>query len=254
MTETQRRIREYKKALPHLKERVIAVAILLAISLTMITSVSFAWMTISRAPEVNGLATTISTNGNLEIALSGAEGLAPADSAVGDGSGSVLETNLKWGNLVNLSNAAYGLDKITLRLASLSKRNLTTNPIYSVQYGEDGRLVTQHTNDFAFTNYNGTVFEVPENSSIRYGVRAVSSVKYEDYKGGLFVVDQMAEIDRLFNAADNQFMGIYVNEAYMAAFDEKWYVLFFYFLNLAMVTADILLYFRNRTLDKLASI
>lgn len=216
MTETQKRIREYKKALPHLKERVIAVAILLAISVTMITSVSFAWMTISRAPEVNGLATTISTNGNLEIALSDVDGLAPDASAVGDGSGSVLETNLKWGNLVNLSNAAYGLDKITLRPASLSKRNLTTNPIYSVQYGEDGRLITQHTNDFAFTNYNGTVFAVPENAPIRYGVRAVSSVTYRNYKGELFLIDQISEIDRLYNAADNQFKEIYGNETYMA--------------------------------------
>jgi hypothetical protein len=46
----------------------------------------------------------------------------------------------------------------------------------------------------------------------------------------------------------------FMNEAYMASFAEKWYVLFFYFLNLAMVTADILLYFRNRKLDKLANI
>ena len=44
----------------------------------------------------------------------------------------------------------------------------------------------------------------------------------------------------------------FMNEAYMAAFAEKWYVLFFYFLNLAMVTADILLYFRNRKLDQMA--
>ena len=42
----------------------------------------------------------------------------------------------------------------------------------------------------------------------------------------------------------------FVNEAYMAAFAEKWYVLFFYFLNLAMVTADMILYFRNKKLDK----
>ena len=45
----------------------------------------------------------------------------------------------------------------------------------------------------------------------------------------------------------------FMNEAYMAAFSEKWYVLFFYFLNLAMVTADILLYFRNRKLDQKAA-
>ena len=48
--------------------------------------------------------------------------------------------------------------------------------------------------------------------------------------------------------------GKLINPVYMAQFSEKWYVLFFYFLNLAMVTADILLYFRNRKLDKLANI
>ena len=46
----------------------------------------------------------------------------------------------------------------------------------------------------------------------------------------------------------------FANEAYMAAFAQKWYVLFFYFLNMAMVGVDILLYFRNRKLDKLAGI
>ncbi|MBQ9091628.1 MAG: hypothetical protein IJY52_05105 [Anaerotignum sp.] len=42
----------------------------------------------------------------------------------------------------------------------------------------------------------------------------------------------------------------FVNEAYMASFSEKWYVLFFYFLNLTMVGIDLLLYCRNRKLDK----
>lgn len=41
-----------------------------------------------------------------------------------------------------------------------------------------------------------------------------------------------------------------MNEAYMAAFSEKWYVLFFYVLNLVMVGADLVLYFRNKALDK----
>ena len=41
-----------------------------------------------------------------------------------------------------------------------------------------------------------------------------------------------------------------VNEAYMAAFAEKWYVLFFYVLNFLMVGADICLYARNYKLDK----
>ncbi len=42
----------------------------------------------------------------------------------------------------------------------------------------------------------------------------------------------------------------FLNEAYMASFSEKWYVLFFYFLNLFMVGADLILYFRNKSLDK----
>ena len=40
------------------------------------------------------------------------------------------------------------------------------------------------------------------------------------------------------------------NEAYMAAFSQKWYVLFFYFLNISMVGIDILLYIRNSRLDR----
>lgn len=41
-----------------------------------------------------------------------------------------------------------------------------------------------------------------------------------------------------------------INEAYMASFAEKWYVLFFYVLNFLMVSADLCLYIRNYRLDK----
>ena len=44
----------------------------------------------------------------------------------------------------------------------------------------------------------------------------------------------------------------FANEAYMANFDEKWYVLCFYVLNLIMVSADLGMYFRNLRLDKKA--
>ena len=42
----------------------------------------------------------------------------------------------------------------------------------------------------------------------------------------------------------------FVNESYMVHFAQKWYVLFFYILNLIMVTADLILYFRNKGIDK----
>lgn len=42
----------------------------------------------------------------------------------------------------------------------------------------------------------------------------------------------------------------FLNETYMASFSQKWYVLFFYFLNLVMVGIDLILYARNKRLDK----
>lgn len=42
----------------------------------------------------------------------------------------------------------------------------------------------------------------------------------------------------------------FVNEAYMASFATKWYVLCFYVLNLLMVGADLCIYYRNYLLDR----
>ena len=41
-----------------------------------------------------------------------------------------------------------------------------------------------------------------------------------------------------------------LNETYMLSFSSKWYVLFFYVLNLIMVGLDLCLYVRNYRLDK----
>ena len=45
----------------------------------------------------------------------------------------------------------------------------------------------------------------------------------------------------------------FMNESYMEHFASKWYVLIFYFLNLIMVGADLVIYYRNYLLDKAAS-
>ncbi len=41
----------------------------------------------------------------------------------------------------------------------------------------------------------------------------------------------------------------FMNEAYMAQFASKWYVLVFYFFNLVMVGLNIIVYFRNKKLE-----
>lgn len=42
----------------------------------------------------------------------------------------------------------------------------------------------------------------------------------------------------------------FVNDTYMADFAHKWYVLFFYVLNFIMVAIDLVLYYRNKRIDK----
>ncbi len=45
-----------------------------------------------------------------------------------------------------------------------------------------------------------------------------------------------------------------VNPVYMSEISEKWYVLFFYVLNFIMVGLDLLVYVRNKRLDKKAGV
>lgn len=42
----------------------------------------------------------------------------------------------------------------------------------------------------------------------------------------------------------------FLSASYMASFAEKWYVLIFYFINLIMVGLNILVFFRNKRIEK----
>lgn len=185
MTETQKRIEAYKKALPEIRERVIAVALLFAMSMAMMTSATFAWLTISRAPEVTAVNTTVAANGNLEIALATGDGTtAPDESKVGDSSAtegqSVTAANITWGNLVNLSDPSYGLDNLVLRPARLNSGDLLGSPLWGASYGDDGR-VGQLASDFDYTMWIPPTEDIQGYFGVsdKYGVRAISSVKYE---------------------------------------------------------------------------
>ena len=67
--DTAKRIKEDNKRLPKLKERLVAALVLLLVGTMMLTTVSFAWVTLSRKPEVSNITSSIASNGNLEIAL-----------------------------------------------------------------------------------------------------------------------------------------------------------------------------------------
>ena len=182
--ETRNRIEAYKSMLPDMKERVMAAAFLMVMSIMMIASASFAWLTISRNPEVTGVNTSVTSNGNLEIALASGD-KAPEESQVGDSSATkgqnIAASNITWGNLVNLSDPSYGLDNLTLRPAQLNQSALLTSPLYGAVYLGDGR-VDKLDSSFAYSVWDADLQVFAVSNDV--GVRAISSTKLGEVESG----------------------------------------------------------------------
>ena len=221
MTDTQRRIEAYKAALPGLKERVVAVALLLAMSFAMMTSASFAWLTISRRPEVTGVQTNVAANGNLEIALATGDGkTSPGESQVGDSSAaeeqSVPDANVTWGNLINLADPSYGLDNLTMRPAQLNKSDLLGSPLYGAVYNADGRIEKLNSN-FSYTQWVPPAGLTPGyfGLSTGLGVRAISSTKVEAVGVWETITDMKEDAEGYNGIAANNYIALTQNDSYM---------------------------------------
>ena len=156
-----------------------AIAMLLVSSIMMVSS-TYAWFTLSTAPEVTGITTSVGANGNLEMALLTTDtfgNLTAIGSSVGDSSAAagqtVKDANITWGNLVDLSSG-YGLNDIALLPAALntleSGKISMTNPLLTAVYGADGRVSTVDGQTVSTVATNG-VFAV--GASQTYGVRAI---------------------------------------------------------------------------------
>ena len=100
------------------------------LALSVAVTATYAWITISRSPEVSSIATTMAANGNLEIALSNDEGTQPEEFDIDEGVKRELDingSNLQWGNLINLGDSSYyGIDELALRPARLNTGALRT--------------------------------------------------------------------------------------------------------------------------------
>lgn len=192
--ETKKRIRYYKRALPAMREKVVAALMMLLIAATTVAASTYAWLTISASPEVTSVDTTVAANGALEIALANGTGAAPGKSREGDSTGAgtpITAANITWGNLVNLTDPSYGLANVTLRPAALNGTSgLLSNPLYGVGYGEDGRVDQMVIgDDFAYTYYDSSAagtgggrFMVDLKGE-HLGVRAISTVQFENLEG-----------------------------------------------------------------------
>lgn len=193
MRETEKRIKRYEARLPVVREKIFASLALFALAISMLAVATFSWVTLSIAPDVSGITTTIVANGNLEIALVDKDGGEPNATTSDDGNPekSLAERNITWGNLVNLSDPTYGLDKITLRPASLNAGDLLSKPLYAASYTADGRI-QRLDSDFQYTAYNSTTNTFDQ--STNRGIRAISSVKFETVKFDDPLLNQYVEL------------------------------------------------------------
>ncbi len=124
-----------------IKSKLLAAIAMLMVATIMMVSSTYAWFTLSTAPEVQGITTNVGANGNLEIALSPLSGDAgEITSSTNDYNKPWVEKNLTWGNLLDLSDSSYGLNNISLLPAQLNLGALGTSPLKTPVYGEDGRI------------------------------------------------------------------------------------------------------------------
>ena len=181
MTDAEYRKEKRAIAVPFFfKRKIFMVLMMLVCSGIMAVTATYAWFILSTAPEVVGVTTTVGANGSLEIALlnneTGAD-LTKITADVGDSISVVgaVEGNVTWGNLVDASDASYGLNTIVMYPAVLNEANgtLDVNAMLSVpRNGVDGRITGLTSNTMAAL-YNGTAFTT---ANANFGVRAIGAV------------------------------------------------------------------------------
>ena len=176
-----------------IKTKLMAAICMLLVSSIMMVSSTYAWFTLSTAPEVTGINTTVGSNGSLEMALLPLSGLVDdITSSAGDSmvSQTVDKANVTWGNLVDVSsNEIYGLNQITLYPAELNATydtdgvtplTIGTTLLKTPTYGPDGRIdtLTPNTSAYVLNQAKGSFlpsFDANAAEIQEYGVRAVGT-------------------------------------------------------------------------------
>ncbi|MBQ7670603.1 MAG: hypothetical protein IJS45_07780 [Clostridia bacterium] len=160
MTQTANRRR--KVVMPSgIRKKFAAALCMLLVAAIMMVGSTYAWFTLSTAPEVTGITTNVGANGNLEIALLNDTSFYLNTNDLGITSGvtdsmatqPIEEANETWGNLVDLSPASYGLSHMILNPAALNYVEGTNagdftgigggmnSPLLAPNYGSDGRVI-----------------------------------------------------------------------------------------------------------------
>ena len=176
-----KRMNKTKKSFGNMKKKLMGAVCMLLVASIMMISATYAWFTLSTAPEITGITTSVGANGNLEMALlsGNVDAMTTQEGGVGSSMAVVADTvaNLTWGNLVDLSDDSYGLQSISLKPArfnnagSWATGNLLSIPVY----GADGRVKDLTNNTQASGKYNADNNTWEDVDPMPVGVRAIGT-------------------------------------------------------------------------------
>lgn len=213
-----------QKSYVSIKSKLMAAVAMLLVASFMVVSSTYAWFTLSTAPEITGVKTSVGANGNLEIALLDSDsanldltGIANNVQTTTGGIGNLVDRNMTWGNIIEISNASeknpYGLDEITLmpsRLALAGATTVDTTTTYTLMsekplsvpaYGADGRISALSNDKMVHGTWTGTGFAQGGTGVRALGTVASMTQAELDYRSARLAY--ATAINNAFNLANN---------------------------------------------------
>lgn len=213
-----------QKSYVSIKSKLMAAVAMLLVASFMVVSSTYAWFTLSTAPEITGVKTSVGANGNLEIALLDSDSAELALTAIANnvqtttgGIGNLVDRNKTWGNIIEISNASeknpYGLDEITLmpsRLALAGATTVDTTTTYTLMsdkplsvpaYGADGRISALSNDKMVHGTWTGTGFAQGGTGVRALGTVASMTQAELDYRSARLAY--ATAINNAFNLANN---------------------------------------------------
>ena len=191
-TENKREEKKRKVIMPAgIRNKLVAAISMLMVASIMMVSSTYAWFTLSTAPEVKGITTNVGANGNLEMMLlnknsftSSAEDLG----VVSDINNSmavtkVTDANKTWGNLVDLADQSYGLQSIVINPARLNIQKGADGSSYTMNstllkaptYTSDGRVLDVDKDTLTSGYSADKTWQWNEAADNAYGVRVIGT-------------------------------------------------------------------------------
>ena len=171
----------------NLRKKINFTVIPLVLCLILLISATYAWLTLSFAPEVTSVDTNIGANGSLEIALLSDETYVdPLTIRTTVGASAVrqdaLQSNLFWGNVIELRDERYGISQISLLPSRLNlvatdspyQYTVSDNMLKIAQFGKDGRI-SMLMGTTASAVFEDQAFTYHADHQ-RYGVRAIGTI------------------------------------------------------------------------------